>query len=281
MINLEKYKHRSFCDGQIIVINADCLDVMQEMEEVDLFLTDCPYKIIAGGVRILKFNDECNKSDHGITDPKGVLTKGRIVVSDRTSCSNKWLKKNTNSIPSTVKNGKMFENNDIQFKDWMKPVFKTLKAGCHAYIMINGRNLKDLQIEAENIGFEYQNLLVWNKGNATPNKYYMQQLEFILMLSKRPARNINNMGTKNLFNIPNNIGNKTHPCEKPINLMQILIENSTKEGDLVFDAFAGSGATALACLRSKRKVICTEIDPIYFEKMCERIEAELKQLTLF
>jgi len=50
--------------------------------------------------------------------------------------------------------------------------------------MVNARNLKDLQQAAEDVGFLFQQLLVWKKGNATPNRYYMNQLEFILMPRK-------------------------------------------------------------------------------------------------
>lgn len=282
---LELFKYKSYLDGNIIVINADCLDVMKEIQanSIDLLLTDCPYKIIAGGVRIIENKDEpsgiFSKRDYNKTDPQGILSRRGIVV-DNNKIGNKWLKKDTSQIPCAVKNGKMFDYNDIISKEWLKPTFDCLKKQSHAYIMINGRNLKDLQQESENAGFEYQNLLVWNKNNATPNKYYMQQLEFILMLSKRPARNINNMGTKNLFNIPNIIGNKAHPCEKPVSLMQILIENSTNENDIVFDPFCGSGATAIASIKSKRKCIAVEIDTVFFDITCNRIESELKQTIL-
>ena len=45
MINLEKFKHKSWLDGRIIAINADCFDVMREIKdkEIDLVLTDPPY----------------------------------------------------------------------------------------------------------------------------------------------------------------------------------------------------------------------------------------------
>jgi DNA modification methylase len=186
-------------------------------ETIDLVVTDCPYKLIAGGIRVINEGDECssvlNKRDWSKTDPKGCLGRGRVVVSDGTNCSNKWLKKGNTTIPSAVKDGKMFTHNDIQFSEWLPELYRVLKKGTHCYIMINGRNLKDLQIAAEDAGFVFQNLLVWHKTNTqTPNKYYMQCMEFILMLSKRPARNINNLGTKNLFSIPNIVGNKVHPC---------------------------------------------------------------------
>ncbi|MCD7880041.1 MAG: hypothetical protein LUG16_08940 [Candidatus Gastranaerophilales bacterium] len=68
--------------------------------------------------------------------------------------------------------------------------------------MINSRNLKELLPEAEKTCFKFLNLLVWVKNNATPNKYYMQKCEYILLLRKGCAKNINDMGANNVFLIP-------------------------------------------------------------------------------
>lgn len=265
-----------------IIQNQDCIEYMKMLpnESVDLLCTDPPYKIIAGGVRIVDIGDETKgclaKRDYSKTDPKGVLSRGRIVVSDGTDCSNKWLKKNSNT-PSAVKNGKMFANNEIKFSDWLPEVFRVLKKGTHAYIMINARNLKDLQVECEKVGFEFQNLLVWHKTNTqTPNKYYMQNAEFILMLSKRPARNINNMGSKTVISIPNP-RNKKHPTLKPVELMKILIENSTDAGDVVLDPFMGGGTTAKACHELGRLYIGTEIDPQYYKLCLDTLREEVQE----
>ena len=62
-----------------------------------------------------------------------------------------------------------------------------------------------------------------------------------------------------------------HDTEKPIELMKILIENSTKEGELVLEPFAGIGSTLLACIKSKRHYIGVEIDKKYYETILVRI----------
>jgi site-specific DNA-methyltransferase (adenine-specific) len=257
---------------------GDCLALIKSIpdESIDCVVSDCPYKIIAGGIRVEYQDDEpsgvLNKRDWSKTDPKGVLGRGKMVVkSDGTNASNKWLKKD-NIMPSAVKDGKMFEHNEIKFHEWLPEVFRVLKKGTHAYIMINSRNLKELQIEAEKVGFEFQNLLAWDKTSKTPNKYYMQQMEFILLLSKRPARNINDMGSGNLISIPNIIGNKQHPTQKPTTLMEVFIKNSTQENEIVLDPFMGSGSTALACLNTNRNFIGYELDQEYFEIARNRIE---------
>jgi len=244
-----------------------CGDVLSKLKKIpdgriDLIVSDIPYKIIAGGVTIKYSKNECS----------GILQKR--AISDGTKCSNKWLKKDALTIPSAVKNGKMFANNDIQFSEWLPEVFRVLKQRTHCYLMVNGRNLKTLQIEAEKVGFIYQNLLIWNKGNCTPNKYYMQCCEFILMLRKGKARSINNMGEKTLLTIPNIIGTKNHPTEKPVELMKILIENSSNENDIVLDPFCGTGATVIACIELKRRFIGIDINREYCDIAATRINEQ-------
>ena len=63
--------------------------------------------------------------------------------------------------------------------------------------------------------------------------------------------------------------------------MQLLVENSSDKGDLVFDPFTGSGTTAIACLRSNRRFVGCEIDKTYFDIAVRRIKDELSQPQLF
>lgn len=124
-------------------------------------------------------------------------------------------------------------------------------------------------------------MIIWDKGNSIPNKYYLNSYEIILMLRKGKAKNINHLGTKNILKIPNIMKNRQHPTEKPVSLMEILIENSTKENDLVLDPFMGAGATGIACKNLKRDFIGIEIDEKYFRIAEERIKSQPEQMTIF
>lgn len=79
------------------------------------------------------------------------------------------------------------------------------------------------------------------------------------------------MGISNFIQIPN-VKNKLHPTQKPVDLMKILVENSSNENDVVMDCFMGSGSTGIACLESCRKFIGIEIDKKYYDVAMERIE---------
>ena len=72
-----------------------------------------------------------------------------------------------------------------------------------------------------------------------------------------------------------------HPTEKPVDLMKILIENSTHEGDVVLDPFMGSGTTAIACIKERRHFIGFELNSEYYEKAVKRIRLEQQQPQLF
>lgn len=221
-----------------VIINCcDCVQHMKTMIDcsVDLVLTDCPYHIVSGG---------CTNK-----------TKGNGIF-EKTNASS----------------GKLFKENDIKFSEWLPDAFRVLKQNAHCYIMCNGRNLKELQCEAENAGFIFQNIIVWEKGNVTPNRYYMGACEFILMLRKGKARTINNKGTPNILHIKNPVGKKFHPTEKPVELMRVLIENSTEENDIVFDPFMGSGSTGIAALNVGRRFVGCELDEGYFEIARKRID---------
>jgi len=62
-----------------------------------------------------------------------------------------------------------------------------------------------------------------------------------------------------------------HPCPKPLALMERLLELFTDEGDLVCDPFAGSGTTAVACKRRKRRFIGWELSEKYHAAAVRRI----------
>lgn len=186
-------------------------------------------------------------------------------------------------LKKNAKSGKLFDNNDIKFKDWLPDIYRVLKDGTHCYIMINARNLKELQQEAENVGFKFQNIIIWNKGNSTPNRYYLNAYEMILMLRKGKAKNINNMGCKNIVDIKNIRGNKLHPTEKPVELNELFIKNSSEQGDTILDPFMGVGSCGLACKNTNRNFIGIELDEKYFNIAKERIEEASSniQTTIF
>ncbi len=220
---------------------------------IDLIVTDPPYKM----------------TSRGATGTTGGMLKKKIVNS-----------------------GSVFQHNDIKPEEYIPEFYRVLKADAHCYIMTNHVNLQDILNVAIESGFKFVKSLIWDKGNKIMGTYYMSQFEYILFFRKGADKKINNCGTSDILRVPNkkmcnsDEGGNLHDTEKPIQLMKILIENSSDVGDLVFEPFAGIGSTILACIETDRNYIGCEIDEKYFNIIHQRINItkEMKPLgnqTLF
>ena len=86
-----------------------------------------------------------------------------------------------------------------------------------------------------------------------------------------------NTNPNNIIHIESN-GSDTglHPTQKPLKLMQLLIELSTKEDHIVLDPFCGSGTTLLAAVSLKRDFIGIEFDKNYYNIAVDRINSTIK-----
>lgn len=66
---------------------------------------------------------------------------------------------------------------------------------------------------------------------------------------------------------------RLHPTQKPIALYRWIVEQHTREGELVFDAYGGSGPTLLACEKLGRRARVMELAPAYCDVIVARWEA--------
>lgn len=169
---------------------------------------------------------------------------------------------------------------DLEFSEWMPLAYSALGEQAHAYFMSNGRNVKAMQTAAEDAGFRFHTLLVWDKRTALPNKYYQNVTEFGLFMFKGKARTINDPASKNLVTIFQR-DDSSHPTEKPVELMKLWIANSSKADDTVLDPFMGSGTTGVAALQLGRSFVGIEQDPRWFDVACQRLSAACQQGSLF
>lgn len=69
---------------------------------------------------------------------------------------------------------------------------------------------------------------------------------------------------------PKPMASKLHPTMKPIKLLEIFLRNSSKPGDLVLDAFGGSGSTLIACEQMGRRCRTMELEPAYVDVIIDR-----------
>jgi site-specific DNA-methyltransferase (adenine-specific) len=65
-----------------------------------------------------------------------------------------------------------------------------------------------------------------------------------------------------------------HPTQKPVALLTRCLLAATCEGDLVFDPFLGSGTTAVACVRNRRRFVGIDASESYIRLAADRVKAE-------
>jgi site-specific DNA-methyltransferase (adenine-specific) len=73
---------------------------------------------------------------------------------------------------------------------------------------------------------------------------------------------------------------RVHPTEKPILLLIKIINDYTKHNDIILDPFAGSGTTAVACIKTGRRYICIEKEKKYVNIIHKRIQEAEESVSL-
>lgn len=179
-------------------------------------------------------------------------------------------------------NGKKGNYNDLII---MKPFFDSLFSEFSRVIKENGKVY--IFCDWRTYAFYYplllkhisvRNMLVWDKISG-PGSSYAFTHELILFAEKDTPC----MKGSNIFRIPGlsagakkTNGEMLPPTQKPVEVIEKLITDSTKEGDLVLDCFMGSGTTAVAAKKLNRNFIGFEIQ----EKYITISENRLKQVEI-
>ena len=126
--------------------------------------------------------------------------------------------------------------------------------------------------------FKVRNLIVWDFGYFKRGTFYRFQHEFILYATKGEHKRRFAGNENDICKIkPVNPNKRLHAVQKPIELIEKMLKNSSAEGDLVLDYFIGSGTTAEACIKHNRQFIGFEIDEKCFDIANERIMAALEE----
>ena len=127
--------------------------------------------------------------------------------------------------------------------------------------------------------------LIWDKQTVGLGWRYRPSYETIVIGSKSKDKYSffdTSHNCSNIIRMNNVIPQKgEHPTVKPVPLMGKLLNIHTRPGNLILDPFAGSGTTAIACIRLGRKYILIEKEEKYCEIAARRIETELDQTDLF
>lgn len=239
-----------------MVYRADCVELMRLMpaESVDVIFADPPYRLSTGGVTV---------------------KSGRLASVDK----GEW-----------DRSGGFEEDHRFNLR-WLKEARRILKpdgtlwvSGTHHIIFSIGFALQQLR-------YRIINDVIWHKPNATPNALhttFTHAHETLLWANK--GKGVRHTFNYDLINSPNPAGQVSsvwrirtvsgrekchgyHPTQKPLRLVRRALLASTKEGELVFDPFAGSGTTAVAAKELNRFFVGAELEEEYAKLGRRRIEA--------
>jgi len=168
-----------------------------------------------------------------ITDPpyeslekhRSIGTTTRLKISN--SSSNEWFE--------------IFPNS--RFPELLFEIYRVLKKNSHFYLFCDQETMFHIKPLAEKEGFKFWKPLVWDKRAIGMGYHYRARYEFILFFEKG-KRKLNNLSIPDILEFKRVW--KGYPTEKPVKLIEQLIEQSSTQEDLVIDPFFGSGSTLIA-----------------------------------
>ena len=150
---------------------------------------------------------------------------------------------------------KIHNDDDLSFLDgYFQRCDKLLKDNTHIYCFCSWHHIDKFKIAFEKY-FTLKNIIVWEKNNTSMGDLkgsYAPKHEFILFGHK--GRRLRN--GKRLPDViqAKRTGNKLHPTQKPVDLLEIFIKQSTDRNEVILDSFMGSGSTGVACMNTNRKL---------------------------
>ena len=147
---------------------------------------------------------------------------------------------------------------NARFGELFAEVYRVLKADTHFYLLCDAETMFVAKPEAEKAGFKFWKPLVWDKRTIGMGYHYRARYELILFFEKGKRR-LNDLGIADIIEVPRIRGG--YPAEKPVEIAEVLIRQSSEPGDVVADPFMGSGSAGIAAARLGRRFLGNDVNP--------------------
>lgn len=248
------------------IIKGDCRKVMASMPKnsVNLIVTDPPYNASAKGVNLV--NNKTGGAYYKVNE--------------------KWDKFGDYS-------------NYIKFtKEWITEADRLLKPNGSIMVCGSFHSIGEVILILKERGYKFLNFITWEKANPMPNitkRMLTHSTEFIVWFAKGKGWTFNyeemkkyNDGKqlRDVWKFPicqgaervkGKDGRAAHPMQKPLKIIERLIEMASNKKDIVLDPFMGCGTTAIASEKLGRKWIGIEKEQKYITLANKRIKASRKK----
>lgn len=229
--------HRLMC-GDSTSVTA--FDQLMDGSKADMIFTDPPYGMSYGGGRA-RGDDTKFKGRSG-----GIKAHGMIMNDD-------------------------LQGDDLiaLVRDAIATSTASMKEGGALYACFTWRTYAEFEAGLESCGHQVKACIVWDKKSiGLGNSHYRPQHEFIFYCGGQWY------GDKSQADVwymsRGATGEYVHPTQKPVELVERALNNSSKSGDVVIDCFGGSGSTLIACEKTNRHARLMELDPKYCDVIIKR-----------
>lgn len=185
-------------------------------KSVDLVITDIPYE--------------------SMEKWRNIGTTTRLKVSD--GSSNSWFP--------------VYPDNRL--RDLFINIYNVMKNNTHFYFFSDVETMFTAVPIAKEVGFKFHKPVVWDKCMISTGYHYRNSYEFILFFEKG-KRKLNSNSIPDILTAKALRKTKAqvfYPTQKPKQLIDILIMQSSKVGDLVIDPFMGSGVVGASAVSQQR-----------------------------
>jgi site-specific DNA-methyltransferase (adenine-specific) len=251
-------------NNSIKLLKGDCIEILNQAREnsVDMIFADPPYFLSNGGIT-------CHAGKMVLVN-KGEWDKSKGVV----------------------------ENHQF-IMDWLKACQRVLKPNGSIWISGTSHIIHSIGYAMQQLKFKLLNDIVWFKINPAPNlacRYFTHSTETIIWAAKSldskhtfnysDMKSVTGKQMKNVWQdlfwaiTPPKNGEKKfgkHPTQKPVELLDRIIQASTKEGDLVLDPFCGSSTTGVASVKLNRKYIGIDNKEEYLQLSVKRLKEAISE----
>ncbi|TKB47738.1 site-specific DNA-methyltransferase [Ferrimonas sediminicola] len=143
-----------------------------------------------------------------------------------------------------------------RFEELLKEIYRVLKRNSHFYLFCDQETMFVIKPIAEDVGFKFWKPIIWDKVSIGMGYHYRSRYECILFFEKG-KRKLNDLGCPDILEYKRVY--RGYPTEKPVGLMEILVEQSSSCGELVVDPFFGSGSVLVAAQNLSRRCVGNDI----------------------
>jgi site-specific DNA-methyltransferase (adenine-specific) len=212
----------------------------------------------------------------------------------------KATKQNYNRTASRVMQG----YNEIKQKDyydfsvkWMEHAFRILKESGSMYVFSGWNNLKDILNALDDVGFVTVNHIIWKYqfGVVTTKKFVTSHYHCVYVCKNEKkrkfypftrfsqkqktseGRSLHYKDKEDVWDIKREYwtGDKKTPTKLPAELLRKILEYSSRQGDVVFDPFLGSGQVAMISKQMGRNYLGFEIVKKYYDFAKKRLDKNM------